>query len=332
MTGGYVCADKMKISREFMPMETDLILFTGNANPELANKITRYLDLPLGKATVSSFADGETRVELHSNVRGSSVYIVQPTNSPANHQIMEALIMADACKRASAKEITLVMPYFGYARQERKSAPRTPITAKLVADLIEASGVTRVLTMELLTAAIQGFFTIPVDHLFAKPVFADYFQKFTSSEMVVVSPDAGGVERARAYGKLLDSGLAIIDKRRDRPNESAVMHIIGNVEGKHCLIVDDIVDTAGSLTKAAQALKENGALSVSAAIAHPVLSGPAVERIEESCLEELIVTDSIPLGLEAKKCKKIVQISVSELLGKAIRRIHNQDSVSSLFI
>lgn len=313
-------------------METDLILFTGNANPALAERMTQYLDMPLGKATVSSFADGETRVELQTNVRGASVYILQPTCSPSNHNIMEALIIADACKRASAKEITLVMPYFGYARQERKSAPRTPITAKLVADLIEAAGVTRVLTMELHTAAIQGFFTIPVDHLFAKPVFAEYFQKFNSDDMVVVSPDAGGVERARAYGKLLDSGLAIIDKRRDRPNESAVMHIIGNVEGKHCLIVDDIVDTAGSLTKAAAALKENGALSVSAAIAHPVLSGPAIERIEESCLEELIVTDSIPLSSEAKKCKKIVQISVAELLGKAIRRIHNQDSVSSLFI
>jgi ribose-phosphate pyrophosphokinase len=313
-------------------METDLILFTGNANPALAERIGQYLDMPLGKATVSSFADGETRVELQSNVRGASVYILQPTCAPSNHNIMEALIIADACKRASAKEITLVSPYFGYARQERKSAPRTPITAKLVADLIEVAGVTRVLTMELHTAAIQGFFKIPVDHLFAKPIFAEYFHKFDRDDMVVVSPDAGGVERARAYGKLLDSGLAIIDKRRDRPNESAVMHIIGKVEGKHCLIVDDIVDTAGSLTKAAMALKENGALSVSAAIAHPVLSGPAIERIEDSCLEELIVTDSIPLSSEAKKCKKIVQISVAELLGKAIRRIHNQDSVSSLFI
>lgn len=313
-------------------MESDLILFSGGANRELAQRIASYLDMPLGKAAVSSFADGETRVEIETNVRGADVFILQPTCHPANHQIMEVLIMVDACRRASANQITLVMPYFGYARQERKSAPRTPITAKLVSDLIEASGVTRVLTMELHTAAIQGFFTIPVDHLYAKPVFAEYFQRFNRQEMIVVSPDAGGVERARAYAKLLDCGLAIIDKRRDRPNESAVMHIIGEVSGKHCLVVDDIVDTAGSLTKAAESLKANGALSVSAAIAHPVLSGPAIERIEGSCLEELIVTDSIPLSAEAKKCKKIVQISVAELLGKAIRRIHNQDSVSSLFI
>lgn len=313
-------------------MDSELILFSGGANVPLAEKIADYLDIPLGKASVSKFADGETRVEIDTNVRGSDVFILQPTCNPANHQIMEVLIMVDACRRASAKQITLVVPYFGYARQERKSAPRTPITAKLVADLIEASGVTRVLTLELHTAAIQGFFTIPVDHLYAKPVFAEYFQKFHSSEMIVVSPDAGGVERARAYAKLLDCGLAIIDKRRDRPNESAVMHIIGDIKEKHCLVVDDIVDTAGSLTKAADALRENGALSVSAAIAHPVLSGPAIERISSSCIEELIVTDSIPLSEEAKACKKIVQISLAELLGKAIRRIHNQDSVSSLFI
>lgn len=313
-------------------MDAEMIVFSGTSNPDLARSICRNLDVPLGKAVVSHFADGETRVELQQNVRGADVYIVQSTCSPANHNIMESLIMIDACRRASAKTITLVCPYFGYARQERKSAPRTPISAKVVADLFEAVGVNRLLTLELHTAAIQGFFTIPVDHLFAKPVFSEYFQKFENEDMIVVSPDAGGVERARAFAKLLNCGLAIIDKRRDRPNESDVMHIIGDVSGKHCLIIDDIVDTAGSLTKAAASLKSNGAISVSAAITHAVLSGPAVERIQESCIEELIVTDSIPLSASAAKCSKIVQISVGSFLAKAIRRIHNQDSVSSLFI
>jgi ribose-phosphate pyrophosphokinase len=315
-----------------MMKEGELIVFTGTSNPGLAKAICRYLDVPLGKAIVSQFADGETRIELQQNVRGSDVYLIQSTSSPANQNIMEVLFMVDACRRASARTITLVCPYFGYARQERKSAPRTPISAKVVSDLYEAVGVSRLLTLELHTAAIQGFFSIPVDHLFAKPVFSEYFHKFENEDMIVVSPDAGGVERARAFAKLLNCGLAIIDKRRDRPNESDVMHIIGDVAGKHCLIIDDIVDTAGSLTKAAASLKANGAVSISAAITHAVLSGPAVSRIEESCIEELIVTDSIPLSPLAAKCSKIVQISVAELLAKAIRRIHNQDSVSSLFI
>ncbi len=311
-------------------VESEMQLFTGNANRPLAKKISRYLDLPLGEAIVGQFSDGETRVEIQSNVRGRDVFIIQPTSSPANHHIMEVLIMADACRRASAQRITLVAPYFGYARQERKSAPRTPITAKLVADLLTSAGFDRLLVLELHTSAIQGFFNLPVDHLFAKPVFSPYFQ--TMTDMVVVSPDAGGVERARAMAKHFDCGLAIIDKRRERPNESAVMNIIGDVSGLNCLIVDDICDTAGSLTQAAEALLGAGAKSASAAITHAVMSGPAIERIENSSLAQVVVTDSIPLPESAKKSKKIVQLSIAELLGKAIRRIHNADSISSLFV
>ena len=311
-------------------METEMIIFSGNSNRPLAEKIASYLDISLGAAVVGQFADGETRVELGCNVRGRDVYIIQSSCYPANHHIMEAVIIADAARRASAKTVNLVMPYFGYARQERKSAPRTPITAKLVADLISAAGVSRLITMELHTGAIQGFFNIPVDHLFAKPIFSSYFRK--TDTMLMVSPDAGGVERARALAKMFDCGLAIIDKRRDRPNESNVMNLIGEVRGKDCIIVDDICDTAGSLTKAAQALIDEGASSVRACISHPVLSGPAVERIEKSVLKEFVCTDSIPLSPEARKCKKIVQLSVAELLGKALRRIHNADSISSLFV
>ena len=311
-------------------METELIVFSGNSNRPLAQKICQSLDIPLGKAIVSQFSDGETRVELESNVRGRDVFIIQSSSAPVNHHIMEAVIMADACRRSSAQRITLVMPYFGYARQERKSAPRTPITAKLVADLIEASGVNRLLCLELHTSAIQGFFNIPVDHLFAKPIFASYFTDHEN--LVIVSPDAGGVERARAMAKHFECCLAIIDKRRDRPNESSVMNLIGDVKGKRCLMIDDICDTGGSLTKAAEALMECGALSVSAAISHPVLSGPAVERIANSVLKELVVTDSIPLPPSTKGCNKFVQLSLSDLLAKSIRRIHNADSISSLFI
>lgn len=309
----------------------ELQIFTGNANRDLAEKICAYLDVPLAKALVGQFSDGETRVEIKSNVRGCDVFIIQPTCAPTNHHVMEAVIMVDACRRASADRITLVTPYFGYARQERKSAPRTPITAKLVADLMTASGVDRVLALELHTSAIQGFFNIPVDHLFAKPTFGAYFENRYANPLVV-SPDAGGVERARAMAKHFGCGLAIVDKRRDKPNESAVLNIIGDVRNKDCLIVDDIVDTGGSLTKAAQALKDSGANLVSAAISHAVLSGDAVSRIENSCLSELVVTDSIPLRQEARKSKKIKQLSIAELLGKAIRRIHHADSVSSLFV
>lgn len=311
--------------------EREILLFSGSSNEQLATEISRKLDVPEGRGIVGRFADGEIRVEISSNVRGRDVFIIQPTCTPVNEHLMEALVLVDACKRASADRVTLVMPYFGYARQERKSAPRTPITAKLVADLLTVSGVDRILAMELHTSAIQGFFNIPVDHLFAKPIFGPYFDG-KSGDYIVVSPDAGGVERARALAKHLNCGLAIVDKRRDRPNESAVMNVIGGVEGKDCLIVDDIVDTAGSLTKAADALIEHGAKTVSAAICHPVLSGPAVERIAASSLQELVVTNTIPLSEEAQNCTKIVQLSVAELLSKAIRRIHNSDSVSSLFI
>lgn len=312
-------------------MDNDLIVFSGNANRKLAEKICEHLDIHLGAALVSHFSDGETRVELHENIRGRDVFIIQPTSAPANQHIMESLVMIDACRRASARRITMVCPYFGYARQERKSAPRTPITAKLVADLFTVGGIDRMLLMELHTSAIQGFFNIPVDHLFAKPIFGPYFED-RSTNMLAVSPDAGGTERARAMAKYLNCGLAIVDKRRDKPNESDVMHIIGDVQGKDCLIVDDICDTAGSLCKAAEALMAKGAESVSAAITHPVLSGPAVQRIQESCLKEVVVTDTIPLGEAAEQCEKITQLTVAELLGKAIRRIHNAGSISSLFV
>jgi ribose-phosphate pyrophosphokinase len=311
-------------------MDSDMIVFSGNANHDLAVKICRHLDVNLGEARVEKFSDGETRVEVQDNVRGRDVFIVQPTCSPANDNILEALVMVDACRRASAKRITLVCPYFGYARQERKSAPRTPITAKLVADLFTVSGIDRLLVLELHTSAIQGFFNIPVDHLFAKPIFGPYFQG--RDNLLVVSPDAGGTERARAMAKYYDCGLAIVDKRRDRPNESDVMNVIGDVKDKDCLIIDDICDTGGSLCKAAEALMEKGAKSVSAAITHAVLSGPAIDRISKSVLKELVVTDSIPLSEAGKACSKITQLSVAELLSKAIRRIHHAGSISSLFV
>lgn len=311
-------------------MDNDMIVFSGNANKELAVKICRHLDVNLGEARVDRFSDGETRVEVQDNVRGRDVFIIQPTCAPANDNIIEALVMVDACRRASARRITLVCPYFGYARQERKSAPRTPITAKLVADLFTVSGIDRLLVLELHTSAIQGFFNIPVDHLFAKPIFGPHFQG--RENLLVVSPDAGGTERARAMAKYFECGLAIVDKRRDRPNESDVMNVIGDVKDKDCLLIDDICDTAGSLCKAAEALMEKGAKSVSAAITHPVFSGPAVERITSSVLKEVIVTDSIPLSAAAKACPKITQLSVAELLSKAIRRIHTAGSISSLFV
>ncbi len=314
-----------------MSTDPQLQIFSGSSNPALVKKICEYLDVPQGAALVGKFADGESRVELKSNVRGNDVFLIQSTCNPSHEHLFEALLMVDACRRASADRITLVVPYFGYARQERKSAPRTPISAKLVADMITISGVDRLLAFELHTSAIQGFFNMPVDHLFAKPVYAKYFSNW-SDQMMVVSPDAGGVERARAFAKLLSCELAIVDKRRDRPNESVVMHVIGEVEGKDCLIVDDIVDTAGSLTHAAKALIDKGAASVTAAISHAVLSPGAIEKISNSSLKELVVTDSIPLSKQALACPKIKQLSAAELLSKAIRRIHNSDSVSSLFI
>jgi ribose-phosphate pyrophosphokinase len=310
----------------------NMIIFTGNANPALAQEICDYLSMPLGRASVKTFSDGEVYVEIGENVRGADVYVIQPTCPPVNDNMMELLIMVDALRRASARRITAVLPYYGYARQDRKVAPRVPISAKLVADIITTAGVRRVLAMDLHSSQIQGFFSIPVDHLFAAPVTLDYLREKFSGEVVMVSPDAGGVERTRAFAKRFGAGLAIIDKRRDRPNESEVMYIIGDVKGKTAVILDDMVDTAGTLCKAAQALKEHGANEVHGCITHPVLSGPAISRIKESVLESLVVTNTIPLSEEAQKVDKIKVLSVSALLGEAIRRIHDEDSVSSLFV
>lgn len=308
-------------------------LFTGNANPALATEIGKVLDTPLGEARVSRFSDGETFCEIRENVRGLDTYVIQPTCSPVNDNLMELLIMCDALRRASANSITAVMPYYGYARQDRKVAPRTPITSKLVADLLVSAGVSRVLSVDLHAGQIQGFFNIPLDHLYALPVFLeDYLKLRFNKDSVFVAPDAGGVERTRAYSKRLGASLAIIDKRRERANVSEVMHIIGDVTGKDCIIVDDMIDTAGTLCNAAQAIMDGGARSVVACATHGVLSGPAVQRIEESPLEEVVVTNSVLASEEARASKKIKFLSIGRLLGEAIRRIHNSDSVSSLFV
>ncbi|MDD5153537.1 MAG: ribose-phosphate pyrophosphokinase [Thermodesulfobacteriota bacterium] len=309
-----------------------LKIFSGNSNLPLAHAICRYLGMELGKAVVRTFSDGETMVEIGENVRGSDVFVIQPTCPPVNQNLMELLIMIDALRRASARRITAVIPYYGYGRQDRKVAPRTPITAKLVADLITTPGARRVLAMDLHAGQIQGFFNIPVDNLFAAPVLLEYIREHFLENLVMVSPDAGGVERTRAFAKRLEAQLAIIDKRRERPNESQVMNIIGNVKGKNVVILDDMVDTAGTLCQAAQALQEHGAKVIHACTTHPVLSGPAIKRIEASPISKLIVTDTIPLGPEAQKCRKIEVLSVAGLLGEAIQRIHNEDSVSSLFV
>jgi ribose-phosphate pyrophosphokinase len=308
-------------------------VFSGNANVVLAKKIAENLGVPLGKAHVAAFSDGETRVEIDENVRGMDVFIIQPTCPPVNITLMELLIMIDTVRRASADRITAVIPYYGYARQDRKVVPRAPITAKLVADLITKAGANRVLAMDLHAGQIQGFFNIPVDNLFATPVLLDYIKKnFKCDNLVTVSPDTGGVERARAFGKRLGASLAIIDKRREGPNETQVMNIIGHVKGKKVILLDDMVDTAGTVVQAAKALKEEGALEVSVCCTHPVLSGPAIERIEQSDLKEVIVTDTIPLHEKAKACSRIKVLSVSGLLSEAVRRIYYNDSVSSLFI
>lgn len=308
-------------------------IFSGNANPGLADEIAKHLDTQLGEVRVSRFSDGETFCEIRENVRGLDTYIVQPTCSPVNDNLMELLIMCDALRRASAASITAVIPYYGYARQDRKVAPRTPITSKLVADLLVAAGIQRIVCVDLHAGQIQGFFNIPFDHLYALPVFLeDHLESKYGKDAVVVSPDAGGVERARAYSKRLGASLAIIDKRRERANVSEVMHIIGDVAGRDCIIVDDICDTAGTLCNAARALKDGGAKSVVACLTHGVLSGPAVQRIQDSPLEEVVVTNSIPPSEEARACEKIKFLSLGKLLGEAIRRIHNSDSVSSLFV
>jgi ribose-phosphate pyrophosphokinase len=307
-------------------------LFSGNSNITLAKKICDNLGVSLGKANVSTFSDGETRVEINENVRGMDVFIIQSTCSPVNITCMELLIMIDALKRASADRITAVIPYYGYSRQDRKVAPRAPITAKLLADLITTAGANRVLSIDLHAGQIQGFFNIPVDNLFATPVLLEYMKKIYLENTVVVSPDTGGVERARAFGKRLGASLAIIDKRREGPNEAQVMNIIGNIEGKRVIILDDMIDTAGTVVQAANALKKAGALEVSVCCTHPVLSGPALERIEGSDIKEVIVTDTIPLSEQATNCPRIKILSVSGLLSEAVRRIYYNDSVSSLFI
>ena len=310
-----------------------LSVFSGNANLPLAKEICRYIDVPLGNSQVTAFADGESFVEIGENVRGVNCFVVQSTCRPVNQNLMEMLVMIDALKRASAGSIIAIIPYFGYARQDRKVKPRTPISAKLCADLISAAGADRVLSMDLHAGQIQGFFNIPFDHLFAMPVLIDYLsERLRGRDLVIVSPDAGGVERARAYSKRLKSSLAIIDKRRDRPNVSEIMNIIGDVEGKDAVIIDDMIDTAGTLTQAAEAVMSKGANRVLAAATHAVLSGPAVGRIADSCMEEVVVTNSIPLSVETEQCDKIKVLSVSRLLGEAIKRIHHGDSISSLFI
>nr|WP_221252569.1 ribose-phosphate pyrophosphokinase [Desulfuromonas versatilis] len=307
-------------------------IFAGTSNTALAREICGHLAVPLGSAKVKTFSDGEIMVEIGENVRGRDVYIIQSTCAPSNNNLMELLVMTDALKRASAASVTAVIPYFGYARQDRKVAPRTPITSKLVADLISVAGMDRVVTMDLHAGQIQGFFDIPVDHLYAAPVMlADITERF-KDRLVVVSPDAGGTERARAFAKRLDAGLAIIDKRRSGPNVSEVMHIIGDVAGETCIIVDDMIDTAGTLCQAAGALKEKGAKRVFACATHAVLSGPALERITQSCLEEVVITNTIPVGDKAALCPKLRVLSVAELLAEAIRRIHGDESVSSLFV
>jgi ribose-phosphate pyrophosphokinase len=307
-------------------------VFTGNANSILAGEICYELGCQLACANVRHFSDGEVHLQIQENVRGADVFVVQPTCTPVDRNLMELLLMMDALKRASAERITAVLPYYGYARQDRKDRPRMPISARLVASLIERAGADRILALDLHAAQIQGFFDVPVDHLFAAPVMVDYFEDLKGSDLTVVSPDAGGVERARAFAKRLESPLAIIDKRRSDVNVAEVMHIIGDVEGQHCLIVDDLIDTAGTLVKAAEALLARGAKTVRACATHAVLSGPAVERIENSDIEEVIVTNSIPLREEADNCTRIKQLSVAPLLAKAIQSIHEDGSVSTLFV
>jgi ribose-phosphate pyrophosphokinase len=308
-----------------------LRIFTGNSNIELVRKISGKLNSPIGKSVVKNFSDGEINVEIDESVRGMDVFVIQSICAPVNNNLMELLILIDALRRASSERITAVLPYYGYARQDRKVSPRAPITAKLVADLITAAGASRILAVDLHAGQIQGFFNIPVDHLFAAPVLLDYL-KHLKNDIVIVSPDAGGVERARAYAKRLNTSLAIIDKRREAPNVSQVMNIIGDVSGMVAVLVDDLVDTGGTLVRAAYALIEKGAKAVYACSTHPVFSGRAVEVLEESPIKEMIVTDTIPLREDAKACPKIRVLSISSLLAEAIRRIYKDDSVSDLFV
>ena len=312
-------------------MRYDLKLFSGNANRPLADEIAQYLSLPVSDAEISRFSDGEVFVQVNENVRGTDVFVVQPTSPPVNDNLMELLVMIDALKRASARRITAVLPYYGYARQDRKVQPRVPITAKLVADLLTAAGVDRVLALDLHAGQIQGFFNIPVDHLFAAPVIIDYLGKKDLRDPVIVSPDAGGVERARAIAKRLKAGLAIIDKRREGPNQAVAMHLIGDVHGQDAVVIDDMIDTAGTLVQAVEALAREGARRILACGVHAVLSGPAIDRIKASPLEEVVVTNSIAVT-EAKRTGRLTVLTVAPLLGEAIRRIHDEESVSTLFV
>jgi len=307
-------------------------IFSGTANVPLAESICRHLDVPLGQARLGRFSDGEIYFQILENVRGADVFIVQPTGPPVDSNLIELFLMIDAFKRASARRITAVLPYFGYARQDRKDKPRVPISSKVVSDLLVASGTDRLLTMDLHAPQIQGFFSIPVDHLFATPVLVEHFQKLNLQNLTVVSPDAGGVERARAFAKRLNAELAIMNKRRIEANVAQVMNVIGDVDGQTCLVVDDIIDTAGTLVKAVEALLKAGATKVHACCTHPVLSGPAIERIQKSDLIEVVVTNTIPLHNEAKRCKKISVLSVGKLLAEAVQSIHEETSVSVLFI
>ena len=313
-------------------MNRDLKLFAGNSNPALAKEIAQYVGRELSQATVTTFSDGEIRVRIEENVRGADVFLLQSCCHPVNTSIMELLIMLDAVKRSSASRITAVIPYYAYARQDRKDQPRVPISAKLMADLITTAGAQRVLTMDLHAGPIQGFFNIPVDHLYATPILLDHIMKGEFSDLVVVSPDAGGVERARAFAKRLDANLAIIDKRREGANKAQIMNIIGDVQGKHALILDDMIDTAGTIVQTAQACLDKGAVSTWAGCTHAVLSGPALERLQESSFKEVVVTNTIPLDGKEQQCPKLRVLSVASLLGEAILRIHREESVTSLFV
>ncbi len=313
-------------------MKSEMKVFSGNGNPALASAICHYLRLPMGEWKLSRFSDGEVYVQILENVRGTDVFVIQPTCHPVNENIMELVIAVDAMKRSSADRITAVIPYYGYARQDRKDKPRVPISARLVADLLTAAGVDRLLTMDLHAPAIQGFFDLPVDHLFAAPVLLDWVERQQFENLTIVSPDAGGVERARAFAKKLEAGLVIIDKRRVEANVAETMNVIGEVSGRTCVIVDDIVDTAGTLVGTVKALRAEGASRVLGCFTHPVLSGPALERIDRSDLEHIVVTDTIPLPESHARNPKISVLSVASLLGEAIARIHSNSSVSSLFV
>jgi ribose-phosphate pyrophosphokinase len=313
-------------------MANEMKIFSGNSNRPLAEEICRYLRISLGAATVSTFSDGEIMVAIEENVRGMDVFVIQSCSDPVNKNIMELLILCDALKRSSARRITAVIPYYGYGRQDRKEQPRVPVTAKLVADLITTAGANKVVCMDLHAGQIQGFFNIPVDNLYATPVILDYVQKLDLKDLVVVSPDAGGVQRARAFAKRLNAGLAIIDKRREGPNQAKIMNIIGEVAGRDVFLLDDMIDTAGTIVQGAMACAEAKARRILTGCTHAVLSGPAIDRLNGSKLDEVVVTNTLPLAGKEKACQKIRVLSVAPLLGEAIRRIHNEESVSSLFV